>query len=263
MEEPQQVSEPQLSTPKPPAMSLPGRLLNILAVPGDVFEQVKSSDPCAANWLAPALILIALSWVGTWLIFSQDTFKHQVTEMTDKAIEKRIEKAHMSKEQAEQVRQAAGKWAGIGSTIGPAVGAVVVAFATPFLWGLILWLVGVKALKGNFPYMKGVEVAGLAAIISALDAVVRTLLILLLGNLFASPSLALLIKEFDPQNTTHSLLALMNVMTFWVLAVRASGLARLSGATFGKAAIWVFGIWAAYTGLFVGFGVAVQRVFAG
>ena len=37
-------------------------------------------------------------------------------------------------------------------------------------------------------------------------------------------------------------------MTFWLLAVRAMGLARLSGVSFIKAALWVFGIWAAYTG---------------
>ena len=47
-------------------------------------------------------------------------------------------------------------------------------------------------------------------------------------------------------------------MTFWLLAVRAIGLARLSGVSFAKAAVWVFGIWAAYTGFFIGLGALVQ-----
>ena len=84
------------------------------------------------------------------------------------------------------------------------------------------------------------------------------LLILGLGNLYASPSLMLLVKDFDPQNTVHGLLAIVNVMTFWLLAVRAVGLARLSGVSFAKAALWVFGIWAAYTGFLTGLGLLVQ-----
>ena len=100
--------------------------------------------------------------------------------------------------------------------------------------------------------MKAVEVVGLANMVSVLDVIVRTLLIVGLGNLYAAPSLMLLVKEFDPQNTVHSLLALVNVMTFWLLAVRAMGLARLTGVSFIKAALWVFGIWAAYTALLIG-----------
>jgi hypothetical protein len=132
----------------------------------------------------------------------------------------------------------------------------------PFWWGLILWLIGTKALKASFSYMKGVEMAGLAGMISVLDAIVRTLLILIMGNLFASPSLALLVKDFNPQNPAHSLLAAVNLMTFWVLAVRACGLARLSGVRFAKAAVWVFGIWAGLTSLMVGFALVMQTAFA-
>ena len=131
----------------------------------------------------------------------------------------------------------------------------------PFWGGLILWLVGNKALKGNFPYMKWVEVAGLAGMVGVLDAVVRPLLILILGNLFASPSLALFVKQFDPQNPLHGLLAIVNVMSIWVLCLRALGVARLTRASFGKAAVWVFGIWVVLTGLMTGFSFAMQAVF--
>ena len=52
--------------------------------------------------------------------------------------------------------------------------------------------------------MKAVEVAGLSNMILALSVIVKTLLVLIAGNLFASPSLALLVKDFDPQNSVHS-----------------------------------------------------------
>jgi hypothetical protein len=68
----------------------------------------------------------------------------------------------------------------------------------------------------------------------------------------------LLVKEFDPQNPVHLLLAAVNVMTLWLLAVRSIGLARLSGASLAKAAAWVFGIWATYTCLWIGLGILTQ-----
>ncbi len=236
-------------------------MLNIIAAPGEVFDEVKSAAPSTANWLVPALLFIAVSWLGTWLVFSQEALRRQISDYSEKAIEKQIAQAHMPQAQADQARQAAAKMAAIFSTVGPMAGVVVMALVTPFWGGLILWLVGAKVFKGAFPYLKAVEVVGLANTIEVLGAIVKTLLILALGNVFASPSLALMVKDFDPQNPTHSLFALANVMSFWVLAVRAIGLARLAGVSFGKAALWVCGAWVAYNGLFVGLGFAMQAIF--
>jgi len=261
MEETPLTQAPQPEAPPPPAMSLGGRLLNVFATPGDVFQDVKTTRTSTANWLVPAVIFILISWVGAWLALSQDPIKHQLSEMTDQAIQKQAEKTHMSEQQADQLREAAAKWGIIGRAVSAGLVPVIVAFATPFLWGLFLWLLGNKVLKGSFPYMKGVEVVGLASMVSVLDAVLTTLLRVGVGNYFASPSLMLLVKDFDPQNPVHSLLAVVNLMTFWVLAVRAVGLARLSGASFAKAALWVFGIWAAYTGILIGLAALAQAVF--
>ncbi len=261
MEQPLPVQEPPPATP-PPRMSLVGRLFNVFATPGDVFQEVTTGGTATAHWLVPALLLILASWLAAWLVFSQDSIKHQLSEITDQAIQKQVERAHLSEQQAEQARAMGEKWAGISAKIGSALAPVLGGFITPFFWGLIVWLVGTKALKGQFPYMKAVEVVGLANMVSVLDVIVRTLLIVGLGNLYAAPSLVLLIKDFDPQNTVHALLAHTSVMTFWLLAVRAIGLARLSGTTLTKAALWVFGIWAGYTALGIGLGALARTVFS-
>jgi hypothetical protein len=242
-------------------MSLAGRLMNVFATPGDVFEQVKSVGPTTANWLVPALILVVVSWVASAVILSQESIKHQVSEITEKAIQKQVEQNHMSEQDADRARAMGEKWAGISARIGAVVVPIFAGFGGPFIWGLFIWLVGAKALKGNFPYMKAVEAVGLGNMVNVLDTIVRTLLIVALGNLYAAPSPVLFVKEFDPQNTVHSLLALASVMTFWLLAVRAAGLARLSGASFIKAAVWVYGIWAAYNALFIGLGLLMKAVF--
>ena len=261
METPQLTPELPPEAPPPATMSLGGRLLNVFATPGDVFQEVKTASVSAANWLVPALILIAVSWISAVLIFSQDSINHQFSEITDRAIQKQIDQNHMSEQQAEQTRAIGEKWAAISSKIAVGLAPIFGGFITPFFWGLILWLLGAKLFKGDFPYMKAVEIVGLTNMINVLDVIVRTLLIIGLGNLYAAPSLMLVVKDFDPQNTAHALLAIVNLTTFWVLAVRAVGLARISGASFTKAVLWVFGIWAAYTGFFVGLGLLLKSAF--
>ena len=118
-------------------MELHVRLL--LAVPGDVFEQVKSSVPCPANWLAPALIFIALSWVGTWLIFSQPALQHQVTEIAEKSIQQGLEKSHLSGDEAERARQKGAEYASMFSKVR--------AFAAPIFSGITLFLMGLQGLR--------------------------------------------------------------------------------------------------------------------
>ncbi len=248
------ILEPPAAAPPPPAMSLPARLLNVFAAPGDVFTEVKASAPCSANWVVPALILVLVSWIGAALIFSQDSVNRQLSDITDRALQQRAQSTPITEQQAEQARKVAGIVAKVGAFAAPPFA----AFVAPFWGGLIIWLVGAKIIKGSFTYMKAVEVAGLANMIGVLDGIVRTLLIVSLGNLYATPSLGLAVKDFDPQNTLHGLLAAVNVITFWLLAVRAIGLSRLSGVSFGKAAAWIFGIWVAFLGVGLGFGFAMR-----
>jgi hypothetical protein len=247
------------AAPPAPAASLAGRLLNLFAAPGDVFDEIKPAGPANANWVVPALLLILVGWVGAALIFSQPAIRQQLADLADRSIDRLVETGKMPAAQAENVRPFAETMAVKAAVISATVGVPVAAFALPFWWGLILWLGG-KVLRGNFSYLKAVEVAGLANMILVLDTMVKTLLILATGNMFASPGLALAVKDFDPQNTLHALCAMVDVIAFWTLFVRAVGLARLSGASLGKAAGWVFGVWAAYTGAFMALGAVIRAL---
>lgn len=244
-------------------MSLAGRLVNIFAAPGEVFDEIKTTPHRAVNWLTPALLLIVLSWISGWLIFSQPAIQQQMRDLSNKAIDRQVEKGKLTSAQADQARAAADKFGSIGYKIGAVVVPVFMAFISPFWGGLILWLVGSFALKAPFPYLKAVEITGLANMILVLDVVVRTLLVLITGNLFATLSLTLVVKNFDPQNTIYSLLALVNVMTLWLLAVRSIGLARVTGASVAKTAVWIFGIWIILSGILIGFGAAMRAAFGG
>ena len=263
MEEPPHIPEPiaasatQAVPPGPPRMSLPARLLNVFAVPGEVFEDIKGSVACSTNWLVPALLFLAVSWVSAWLILSQPAVQQQMREMSDRVMQKLVEQGRLTQQQADMQRRSSD----IGSKVGSYISATAVAFITPFGWGAILWLLGTKVFKGSFPFMKAVEVVGLASTISVLGVIVKTLLVIGLGNMFAGANPTLLVKDFDPQKPSHAVLAVIDLTTFWVLAIRALGLAKLSGAPFLTAAWCVFSVWFSYTAALLGIGLAVRAAF--
>ena len=76
------------------------------------------------------------------------------------------------------------------------VGMVIYSFVSVFWWALVLWLLGRWFLKARFGYLKAVEVAGLASVILVLGMVIGTLLAVILGRLYAGPSLALVGEQF-------------------------------------------------------------------
>src|SRR5262249_38499888 len=157
-----------------------------------------------SNWVVPGLLFVLVGFVGALLLFSQPAIRQQLTELTDKQLQKQIERAHLPPDKAEQMRSITEMFQKVAILLGP----IVPAFVFIWLWGLIIWVVGKYIMHGDLGYMKAVEMIGLSNMIAVLGAVVRILLIVLTGNLFASASLALLVKNFDPQNTVHSLLGL-------------------------------------------------------
>ena len=243
----------------PPSTTLGARLLNIFAAPGDVFEELKSSPPSVANWLVPALILMLVGMLSSVVMFSQPSIAQSIHEQQQKVFEKQVSSGKMTQQQADQAMAMAEKFSGPG--IG-CVSAATTSFIMPFWSAFVLWLIARFYLKVPLPFLKVLEVAGLTLMIVALAVVVKTLLVVVTGNLYAAPSLILLVKHFDPRNPVHSILAMFDVLTFWLLAVRALGLAKLTGASFGKTAVAVFGLWFVITGLMIGFSLAVQAVFA-
>jgi hypothetical protein len=232
-------------------------MTSAIAAPSEAFEAVKSSPPCVANWLAPAILFTVISWICTAILFSQPALTQQLLEISQQAMDKQAAHQHIPAEQLERIRH----FSELSIKISAAVAPVFPGFAGPFVWGGFLWLIGAWGFKGGFTYMKAVEAVGLANVILSLEAIVKTLMILATNNVFAGPTLALLLgKSFDPQMTTHGILAALNLMTFWLLAARSSALARLSNISWLKAGACVFGVWVAYTGFFVAVGAAFKAL---
>ena len=241
----------------PPQSSIWSRLLNVFAAPGEVFEEVKNSKPSAANWLMPALIYVVIGIVSSFVIFSQPAIIQQLHDQQAKGMDQQVKAGKMTQAQADQALTAMDKFFGpTMMIIFGSVGAVLGSFIHIFWWAFILWLMGQLFLKVKFPFLKSVEIAGLATMILVLGAVVTILLTVIMGKLGMTPSLALLVSDFDFKNKTHMLLAAVNVFNFWLVGVSACGLARVTGAPFGKALLLVGIYWIVFSLFFIviGFG---------
>ena len=141
-------------------------------------------------------------------------------------------------------------------TIAKVAGAVamaVMAVLGPLWWGFLAWLTARLVFRSPLPYWRGVEVAGLGALIGMVGMLVGTFLSVGLGKLFAGPHAGLLVKEFDALNRGHLALAALNPFSLWYLGVVAMGTARLIARPAGSVALVLFGLWLGYKGLAVVF----------
>jgi len=231
-------------------------MFNVIAAPGEVFDEVRSSPHQTANWLVPALLLTLVGCVGLLLCFTQPAIQQQMDDIVTKAIEKQTGRVPMN-DQARELGEKIGK---VSMKVSMMAEPVVTAFAMPFWWGLILWMVGTKIFKGDFSFMKAVEVAGLTHVLGLLEFLVRVLIAIALGNLFAGLHLGMLVQNFDTTNPAHMALAVVNFFSFWAVAVRALGLAKLSGVSFGKALVTLLGLWVVFTAVMTGCSLAMQRL---
>ena len=219
-----------------PATSLAARLLNVFATPGDVFEEVKAALPSVANWLVPIVIYGLVTAVSSVLVLSQPAMAQKIHEKQEKVFDDQVKAGKITQEQADQME----KYAELAAKIAGGVGGFFMGFITVFGWAFLLWLIGRFALKANLHFMKVTEVAGLAASISALESLVRMLLIFGFNNPLASPSMAMLLKNPDHRSRFIEELHLRGVSSvFHYIPLHASPAGRKYGRTAGALPVTV------------------------
>ncbi len=247
MEELPPVLEPAPTAPSPPAMCLAARLLNVFAIPGEVFEVVKASRVAVWNWLLPGLLSAVVGVFMVIVVVSQPALQREMQnriQAQNNALAKQVKEGQLKQADADRVMALTRAIAAppiLRALAGTA--AAVLSVARVFWWALVLWVLGRSFLKVRFDYLKALEVAGLALMISVLGAVVTVLLTVNLPRMFATPSLALAISDFDASRKSHLLLGAANVFSLWLVGVLSVGLARLANVPFLRAAWCVFAAW--------------------
>jgi len=255
MEEPLPVLDSPRDATPPPATSLAARLLNVFAVPGEVFAEVKAGRVCIGNWLVPALLSAVVAVFTAVVIVSHPAFQRQIHDLTErqaKAVEQQVKAGKVRQADANRAQALVRAITQPGTIKTLASMAVaVIGFVRVFWWAFVLWLLSRLFLKVRLGYLKTLEVAGLALMISVLGAVVMLLLMVNLPKLFATTSLASAVSDFDASRKSHLLLGAANVFSFWLVGVLSVGMAKLAGVPFLRAAWFVFAAWIIQESFFI------------
>lgn len=223
-----------------PGMSLAARLLNVFAIPGQVFGELAAAPSALSNWLVPAICVALVGVLSALVLFSQPSIQKQFREHQQKVLEEGTKAGSITAEERALVDKLMSPV--MLKTIGSA-GAVVFGFSNVLWWGLVLWFLARSLLRVQIPFVKALEVAGLSAMINVLGSIVAMLLIVNIGRTGATPSLALLVKDFDATRKGHLFAAAANVFSIWVVGVRSIGLAKLTHTPYLRAAWAVFTFW--------------------
>lgn len=229
--------------PAAPTISFGDIIMNVFASPSDAFEGIRTSPTRASTWVVPLILLMILSSIFTWVIFSNETMKNQVIDSQRARFEEQVAAQKMTQERADQAIEGMEKAGGMMIALG-IVGSVLMITITFFLVGLVLWLVGKFALKAEGGYGKYLELWGATQWIGALGIIVTILLAVAFASMYASPGGALaVLSNYSPKNTTHRLLSSINVFVIWEMVVVGIGLAKFSKKSVGAGIGVGMGLW--------------------
>lgn len=236
------------------------RMFNMLAAPGEVFDELRQSPPRTVNWLLPLVLNCLAGLIFIVVAFSQPAVVDDIIEQQGKAFDKAVEQGKMTEADADKARQGVEQARPIIRTMGTvfgSLGMVVVNVLMVFVGALIMWPIGAKALGAPHGYLKYVELVALTGVINVLGTLVTMFLAVMKGTMSVSASPVVLMGDLSPQSPLFAALSMLNVFFLWGTALTALGLAKYSGRSFAQAAAWCFGLYFLIGAAVVG--VAVLR----
>ena len=235
-----------LQAETPGRMSLPERLLGVITNPAAVYDDVAATPRTPSNWIAPWILLVIATAVLTQLLIQNAEFAAQLMSVMREQVDLLVNDGAVPREDAD--RQLALLQPGMPLF-------TVLSIAGPALWGLglvfalslLYWLIGRSAMHAFAPYMKVVEVVGLASVISVIELCVSTGLILATGTLTITPTAAALFPSMAQDSLLYALLLKANPFSIWLVIVTSVGLARLFARDVPKVIVLILSLWILWT----------------
>jgi hypothetical protein len=258
-------SKPAPATP-PPNTSLLARLLNVLAMPGQVFEEVRASRHSFWNWLVPLPVYALSLAVFTVVFFSIPTVQKMVAEQQSKM---RIAQASSL---AESVKSGTIKQADADKALASMdwlsrtdvmksfvlAGGFFFGLFRVFWWTAVLWFLARAVIKQPIRFSKALEVVGLASVVAVIGNIAVVALTVDFGKAFAD-GFAFNVTDFSSSNHQMLVGTVQNALNFWLIAVLGTGLARLTGTSWMRGTFLVVTYWLASEFLLLLLGVGFSH----
>jgi len=224
-------------------MSVAARVLNVFAVPSATFEDVRASVHSAGTWIVPGILSLVAGVTAFWLTLCQPAALNEFRKVQQENFTKLVAGGKVEQAEADQHLRVV-HW-----MTQPAVARVLsVAMAggvttlRMFGWAFLLWLLAVLFLKVRLNFLKTLEVAGLATMVTVVGSIVAVALTT--GFARPDPSGSLL-SQIDARTKSTPFIVQANVFNIWFVTLLATGLARLAGVRLSQTLLLVMGTWLA------------------
>ncbi|MCC6866645.1 MAG: YIP1 family protein [Ignavibacteria bacterium] len=227
-------------------ISLGDAMAGVFSEPGVTFESVKISKK-KNYWLIPLLILLVISVISSILVTRDEELSSEIKSQQIEAMRKRFDDAvkegKMTREQADEQLDKSEKMFGgntfvIFGVLGSFFGILIIFF----LKALIYWG-GLKIFKGTAGYIDIMNVLGLAALITAIQMIVDTVLAIFMGKLMINIGPVLLVSKESLGKDLYSFIASFDLINIWYLIVIGIGIAKVSKLKYSVAMPFVFALW--------------------
>ncbi|MDE2808189.1 MAG: YIP1 family protein [Gemmatimonadota bacterium] len=186
-------------------MSVVGRILRVFYAPSETFEAV-AEQRSAADWLVPTIIVAAVIFVSTYLtspIYVAETME-QIREQTP-------------------AEQPTVEGTGDAIRISGLIAAPVMTFVMLFIGAAIYLLVG-KLLGGLLGYGHCLALVAYTSLISILQHIVKTPLVLANETMDVQIGLGMFLSEEARQSFGGHLLSLIDPFIVWMIVIAGLGL---------------------------------------
>jgi hypothetical protein len=241
---------PPLSTGSPPSeaavprMSWLARLLNIFAIPGAVFEDVKLSRFSWPTWIMPIVLAAVVGSAALTFVLTPEVLQ-QFRDGQKETYAKMVAEKKMAQSDADQMLKLL-EWLSqpaVARAIG-SIGVIVISILRVFWWAFALWLLARIFLKVRLAFPKTLEIAALATLVIVLASLIGSLLTFRQPPA-ADDTIAETVKDLQARSRSPLYLVLANVFSIWFVGLLSAGLARLAGARFAQTFMMVMGVWIA------------------
>lgn len=242
--------------PLPPAPSLGATMLNVFTSPSEVFTGMHQTESKISLWVLPLIITILMVILVIMVSATNENLKSQRIDATRIVLDQKVADGKMSQAEMDRTMQAVEGGSRIILIIQAIAVAIVVSLVF-FLSALVLWVGSKLILKSPAGYEKILELNGIASWIGILGVIFQILMMIGLNSIYAQPNLAIFFySTFNPLNSMHKFLSLINFFAIWQTIVVGLGLAKWSTKGILLAMTISFVVWFLILGLMtlVGFG---------
>jgi hypothetical protein len=230
------------------------KIAGIITEPAKTFETTAKFPPRTIDWILPIIILLLLSIVSQFILFSNPEISYQMQQKQREVTQKMVESGKITQEQADkQARFMAG----------PAM--AVIRSVSILIFGFVFFLIitGIYflfckfALKGDGNYVSALVANGLTAYVAIIQVILATVFSIVLGRMMQDVSVASLLG-MEKTSLAGWFLSFLDVITIWSFSVLSIGLAKMfKSQTVGKYFILVFGLWIVWKLAVFGLGNAI------